>query len=373
MRVDASKCWYLPASILYMDSIKKIKTSISISSILSIALVIIGGWFLYQLRDIVGLVFVAIFLAAAIRPMIDWLYKKSLPRWLSMIIVYFAIFLIIIIVLGVLLPPITQQFNDIAGRFPEYYGQISERLVSIQRGNNNIDLSNFTNLITEISGKAGQGIFSVVSGIFGGVIYLIIVLVIIFYMSVEEDAIKKIVESVVPDKYGEDVTCLLYRIQNKLGQWLRSVMLLGGVIAILTFFILLPVMPKYALILALFAGLLEFIPYLGPFLSAIPAVFLAFSFSWFVVIYVIIAYIIIQQLENQLIVPQVMKRTVGLHPIISIIAMIIGAKIGGSILGASLLGATVGVLLSIPVAITIFEIVDYFSNRKKGRKECVIK
>ena len=146
-------------------------------------------------------------------------------------------------------------------------------------------------------------------------------------------------------------------------------MLLGGLIATLTFFILLPVMPKYALILALFAGLLEFIPYVGPSLSAIPAVFLPFSFgSWFVVIYVIIAYIIIQQFENQLIVPQVMKRTVGLHPIVSIVAMMVGAKIGGSILGSSVLGAAVGVLLSIPVAITIFEVIDYYADRKKGKK-----
>ncbi|MFH1565124.1 MAG: AI-2E family transporter [bacterium] len=356
-----------------MDSTQKIKISIATSSILSIALVVIGGWFLYQLRDIVGLVFVAIFLAAAIRPMIDWFARKKLPRWLAMVVVYLTIFLIITVVVGVLVPPISRQLNDIAGKFPEYYGQISERLLNIQKENANINLTDFTNLISDISGKAGKGLLSVLSGIFGGVVYLIIVLVIIFYMSVEEDAIKKIVESVIPDRYGEDVTCLLYKIQNKLGQWLRSVMLLGGVIAILTFFILLPVMPKYALILALFAGLLEFIPYVGPFLSAIPAIFLAFSLgSWFIVIYVIIAYIIIQQLENQLIVPQVMKRTVGLHPIVSIIAMMIGAKIGGSILGASLLGAAVGVLLSIPVAITIFEIIDYYADRKKGKRECSI-
>ncbi len=355
-----------------MDSTKKIKTYVSMSSILLIALVIIGGWFLYQLRDIVGLVFVAVFLAAAIRPMIDWFASKSLPRWLSMVIVYSAIFLIIVIVVGVLVPPISHQLNDIAGKFPEYYNQVSERLVNIQKDNSNINLTDFTNLISDISGKAGKGLFSVLSGIFGGVVYLIIVLVIIFYMSVEEDAIKKIVESVVPEKYGEEITCLLYRIQNKLGQWLRSAMLLGGIISILTFFILLPIMPRYALILALFAGLLEFIPYLGPFLSAIPAIFLAFSFSWFVVIYVIIAYIIIQQLENQLIVPQVMKRTVGLHPIVSIIAMMIGAKIGGSILGSSILGTAVGVLLSIPVAITIFEVIDYYADRKKGKKSCGI-
>lgn len=351
-----------------MDLSKKIKVSISTGAILSIALVVIGGWFLYQLRDIVGLVFVAIFLAAAIRPLIDWFAKKSFPRWLAMVIVYLAIFLIITVVMGVLAPPISRQLNDIARKFPQYYGQISERLAIIQKENSNINFNDFTNLITDISGTAGKGLFSVVSGIFGGVVYLIIVLVIIFYMSVEEDAIKKIVESVVPEKYGEEITCLLYKIQNKLGQWLRSAMLLGGIIATLTFFILLPVMPKYALILALFAGLLEFIPYVGPFLGAIPAVFLAFSFGfWFVVIYVIIAYIVIQQFENQLIVPQVMKRTVGLHPIVSIIAMMVGAKIGGSILGNSVLGAAVGVLLSIPVAITIFEVIDYYADRKKGK------
>lgn len=354
-----------------MDSFKTNRVDVASSSILTVALVIIGGWFLYQLRDIVGLVFVAIFLSAAIRPLIDWCAKKGLQRWLSMVIVYMTFVLIITIIIIVLVPPISHQFNDIATKFPQYYGQISEKVLSMQKENNSFNLTNFTNLIGDISGKAGKGLFSILSGIFGGVVYFIIVFVIIFYMSVEEDAIKKIVESIVPDKYSEEITELLYKIQNKLGYWLRTVMLLGGIIAVLTFFILLPVMTKYALILALFAGLLEFIPYLGPFLSAIPAIFLAFnSGSLFVVVYVIIAYIMIQQFENQLIVPQVMKRTVGLHPIVSIVAMMVGAKIGGSILGASLLGSAVGVLLSIPVAITIFEIIDYFVGKKRGKKEC---
>jgi predicted PurR-regulated permease PerM len=354
-----------------MDTSQKSKISISTGSIFKIALVIIVSWLLYETRDIVGLVFVSVFLAAAIRPLVDWFAKKKIPRWLSMLVIYVVMFLVITMIVGVLVPPISKQLNDLAGKFPEYYQQISERIVNIQRDNRDINLTDFSTLIGDISGKAGKGLFSVLSGIFGGVVYFIIVLVIIFYMSVEEDAIKKIVESVVPKKYGRDITCLLYKIQSKLGQWLRSMMLLGGIIAVLTFFILLPVLPRYALVLALFAGLVEFVPYLGPFIGAVPAIFLALTVGpLFIVIYVIVAYIIIQQVENQLIVPQVMKRTVGLHPVISIVALMVGAKIGGSILGASLLGAAVGVLLSIPVAITIFEVIDYLVDRKKGRRDC---
>lgn len=354
-----------------MDSSQKTKILISTGSIFKIALVIMVSWLLYETRDIVGLVFVAVFLAAAIRPLVDWFTKSRIPRWLSMLVIYVVMFLVVSVIVGVLVPPISKQLNDIAGKFPEYYQQISERVISIQRDNKDIDLTNFSSLIGDISGKAGKGLFSVLSGIFGGVVYFIVVLVIIFYMSVEEDAIKKIVASVVPEKHGKDITCLLYKIQNKLGQWLRSVMLLGGIIAILTFLFLLPVLPRYALVLALFAGLVEFVPYLGPFIGAVPAIFLAFSVGpLFTVIYVVIAYIIIQQVENQLIVPQVMKRTVGLHPVISIVAMMVGAKVGGSILGDSILGAAVGVLLSIPVAITLFEVVDFLMDRKKGRKDC---
>jgi predicted PurR-regulated permease PerM len=336
-------------------------------SIIKIALVIIGVLVLYLLRDIVGLVFVAVFFAAAITPLVDWLQRRKIPRPLAMIMIYAIMFLVISLIIGFLVPPISRQVNDIADKFPQYYHYVSEGFDKIKGSSDSI---NITNLIGEVSGKASSGLLSVLSSIFGGVVFFIVVLVIVFYMAVEEKAIEKIVESIVPDKHQADVTCLLYRIQDKLGQWLRNVLALGGIIAVLIFFILLPVMPRYALILALFAGLTEFIPYVGPFLGAIPAVFLALSIgSWFTVGYVIVAYTIVQQSENHFIVPRIMKRAVGLHPIVSIIAIMIGARLGQVLA----IGPVVGVLLAIPVATTIFEIVDYFADKKKGRQECGIK
>jgi predicted PurR-regulated permease PerM len=102
---------------------------------------------------------------------------------------------------------------------------------------------------------------------------------------------------------------------------------------------------KYALTLALVAALLEIIPYIGPILAAIPAVILGFAQSPFLALLVILLFVVIQQLENYIIVPQVMKKTVGLNPIVIIIVMLIGAKLAG----------VIGIILAVPVAAAVAE------------------
>ena len=130
------------------------------------------------------------------------------------------------------------------------------------------------------------------------------------------------------------------RMQKKLGLWLRGQLILCLVIFILTYIGLLILGVKYALIIAVIAGLTEFIPYLGPVLGAIPAVFIAFTQSPTLALFTAILYIIIQQIENNFLVPKIMQKAVGLNPIVSIVAIMIGFSVGG----------VVGALLSIPVA-----------------------
>jgi len=351
------------------------QNSITTWSVVKIILVIISALLIYVLRDIIGVILVAIFLATAITPLVDWFQKHKIPRPLAMVIIYITLLVFVSFVIGFLIAPISRQYNDIVNRFPGYYDQVIQSLEKIQGGSlggNGIEQS-INEWLGMVSGKAGSGLLSALSNLFGGIVFFVIVLVIVFYMAVEQNAIKKIVDSVVPKKYQEEVICLFYKIQSKLGHWLRSQLILGAIIAGLTFLFLLPVMPKYALVLALFAGMVEFIPYVGPFLGAVPAIFLAFNFgSWFMVIYVIVAYFIMQQAENHLIVPQVMKRAVGLNPIVSITAVMIGARLGAKFFGIGTFGAVLGVFLAIPTTIIILEIVDFYSDRKSGKKECKI-
>jgi predicted PurR-regulated permease PerM len=151
---------------------------------------------------------------------------------------------------------------------------------------------------------------------------------------------KKLVWSVVPIRHQPYIMQLINRMQKKIGMWLRGQLILSLIIFALTYIGLLILGVKYALVLALIAGLTEFIPYLGPLLAAIPAVFLAFTQSPMLAVFVAVLYYVIQLTENNILVPKIMQKAVGLNPIVSIAVLLIGFQLAG----------VVGAILSIPVA-----------------------
>ena len=207
--------------------------------------------------------------------------------------------------------------------------------------------------------KAVEGVFSTVSGIFGGIVSFFIVMVITFYMVVEENSMKKIVWSLAPPKNQAYIMQLINRMQRQVGYWLRGQLILMFIIGFLTWIGLLFLMPEYALALGLIAGITEFIPYLGPILGSVPAIFLAFTVSPFLAMLVLILYIIIQQVEGNILVPKIMQRAVGLNPIISMAVLMAGLKLGG----------IVGGLLSIPVATAISVMIKDWVKMRNRRDE----
>jgi predicted PurR-regulated permease PerM len=112
----------------------------------------------------------------------------------------------------------------------------------------------------------------------------------------------------------------------------------------------------YALILAIFAGVMEIVPYIGPIISAVPGVILGFLISPTTGFLALLVYLIAQQLENNLIVPQVMKKAVGLNPVTTIIALLVGLRLGG----------VMGSILAIPVATAISLAVNDFIEKRKA-------
>lgn len=176
-------------------------------------------------------------------------------------------------------------------------------------------------------------------------------------MVVEESAIKKLVWSIAPEKHQPYIMQLINRMQKKIGLWLRGQLILSLVIFILTYTGLSILGVEYALVLALIAGLTEFVPYIGPMLGAIPAVFLAFTQSPTLALFVAGLYYIIQLVENNILVPKIMQKAVGLNPIVSISVLLIGFKVAG----------VVGAILSIPVATAISVFVqDLFDSKAKA-------
>ncbi|MFH1427250.1 MAG: AI-2E family transporter [Patescibacteria group bacterium] len=318
--------------------------NISTLTILKIILIFLILYFLYIIRDILAILFISIVLASALDPWIDWLQKRKIPRGLGIILIYLVLFAVLSSVFYLIIPPIITQIKDLSVNFPAYFDRLFSgfSIVKDFTYEHGI-LDNIKNYLNNISsnleGAAGE-IFSTVTGIFGSIVSFFLVLVITFYMVVEEHAMKKIVWSVAPAKHQPYLIQLVTRMQKKIGLWLRGQLILSLIIFSMTLIGLKVLGVKYALTLALIAGLTEFVPYLGPILAAIPAIFLAFTQSGMLAIFVAALYYIIQMVENHIIVPKLMQKVVGLNPIIIIIVLLIGFKVAG----------VIGAVLSIPVA-----------------------
>jgi predicted PurR-regulated permease PerM len=208
-------------------------------------------------------------------------------------------------------------------------------------------------------GQTTAGVFNTVASVFGGFMSFVFMVVITFYMLLEENALKKFVKSITPSKYQPYLFQLLNRSQDRLRLWLRGQLILCIIIGFLAWLGLTIFGVKYSLVLGLWAGLTEFIPYLGPFLGAIPAVFIALTTGSFMKAILVVGwYIIIQQLENHLIVPKVMEKTVGLNPLVVIIIMLVGGKLAGM----------VGILLAVPLALVIKVFAEDFFALKESEE-----
>lgn len=309
-------------------------------------LVIICLYFAYLIRDILVLLFVSLIFSAAIDPWVDMLQRLRIPRAIGVMVIYILVAAIIAGAVLLIVPPIIKQFNDLSHDFPYYVEKLTVsyetvREYTVQHGLLDRIKESVGGLEQNLTRAAG-GIFSTVSGIFGGIVSFFLVLVITFYMVVEEDAMKKVVWSIAPPKDQTYVMQLINRMQRQVGYWMRGQLILMFLVGFFTWLGLLFIEPmrEYALVLGLIAGIFEFIPYLGPTLSSVPAVLLAFTISPFLALLVIVLYIIIQQVEGNILVPKIMQRAVGLNPIVSIAVLMAGLSLGG----------VVGGLLSIPVA-----------------------
>lgn len=347
---------------------KKIIFDVSYATFLKTILIGLLLVFLYLVRDLLLIMVVAIVIASSIDSWVDWLQKKRVPRWLSVLSIFTVLIGLIVLIFSMLIPPIVEQIQQLVGVLPQYFDIVIEQFGRLEGLVGEGVYENIKNVATSFGdefGNSAGGIIDTITGLFGGIFSAIIVIVLAFYFTVEEDSLKKFIKSLIPLKHRLYTDDLVSRIQIQIGRWLRGQLLLGLVVGVLYYIGLSLLGVKYALVIALLGGLLEIIPYIGPIMAAIPAIFIALAQSPYLALLVLALYIIVQQLENHLLVPKIMQRVIGLNPLITIIVILVGTKIAG-ILGG---------VLAVPIATAlqvfmkdIFESKDE-KDRNKLRKE----
>jgi len=295
-------------------------------------------WFLWQIKEIILVLFLAFILMSALRPSVEKLEKFRIPRIISILFIYFLFLFFLGAVGGAIFPPLILQTLRFWERLPEFFAKILPFLP--------LNFEFLTQQLTPVGGN----ILRITLGFFSNVFTLVTFLVLSFYLLLERSNLESAFKTLFGEESGEKVVKIIWKIEERLGAWIRGQVILMLVVGLAAFIGLTGLGVDYALPLALTAGIFEIIPIAGPILAGIPAVLVALVTSPVLALAVVALYFIIQQLENNLIVPTVMRKAVGLPPFITLLALMIGGKLAG-IFGAFLAVPTVVILQTILVEI----------------------
>jgi predicted PurR-regulated permease PerM len=335
---------------------KKERVSIDITyeSILRFFLVSFALFFLFYIRDVIFIILIATLLALIMEPAVDRMQKESkIPRLFGTSILFLSVFFVFGLVLYTIVPILAKEVGQLATNLPDYTNKLNIQFQYFSNNQQNLGMfsDNFQGVVDSASSSLASATASIISsalGIFGGIFSVILILVISFYLVIENNGIEKFVRASIPDELQPQFLRIVKKIESKMGKWFVGQLTLGLIVGILSFAGLYAIGVPYALALAMVAGIFELIPYIGPTLSAIPAILIALTVSPGVAALTIILYFFIQEFENHLIVPKVMEKSVGLHPVITIFAALIGGQLAG----------IPGIILAVPVATIISIIYD---------------
>lgn len=289
--------------------------------------------FLWLIKDLLFSLFIAFIIMSALKPIVTYLNKKKIPRTLAVIIVYLLFLGLFINGLSFIIPPLVKESAQLIVSIPIILESVSPQFTSIV---------NFEALGQYLPGITGQA-FNVAKNIFSNAIFIISTLFFCFYFLLDEGLIKNLLIRFFEEKKTQTVTNIFNRAERRMSSWFWGEVILMVIVGVLTYIGLTLIGVRYALALAVLAGLLEIVPNLGPTLAALPAVLIGFSQSMFTGLAALAVAFIVQQLENNFIVPLVMKKATGLKPIITLISLIVGGRIGG----------VLGVILAIPATLFI--------------------
>jgi predicted PurR-regulated permease PerM len=332
--------------------------------------------FLYFIRDIVLVILTAVVIASAVEPAIKFGKRYRLGRLPSVIIVYAIIASILATIFYFFLPLLIADINQFLSSLPQYVDslsvwnplsdsasvglgrakEIAEGLsLSMPTASSSFDASLFKNIARITSALSQGGILQAASIFFGGLLSFILIVVVSFYLAVQEDGVAKFLRIITPRRNETYVLDLWRRAQEKIGLWIQGQLVLALLVSVLIYLGLTLLGVRNALLFALLGAVFETIPLFGPILAAIPAIIVSFvdrGLSGGIV--TACMYVIIQQFENHLIYPLVVRKIIGVPPIIVVLAIVIGFKVAGFL----------GVILAVPLATVLVELLGDIEKRK---------
>ncbi len=341
------------------------KISISTGTMIRAVLVALGVYLFWFLRDLLMVILTSIIVASFVESTIPHFKKIRIGRVFG-VIIFYVVGLLIFAGLFYLFAPllITEVYNFatfLSSYIPDFnfldYFQSKEFAGAkdvVNKLSDNLSVASLLEISKSFINNLSSGFFQTLASAFGSIFNFVLIIVISFYLSVQEKGIENFLRIILPVSIEDYVVDLWERSQRKIAYWIKGQMFLGLLVAVLTYLVLSILGIQYALLLAIIAGIMELVPY-GVILALVPAA----SFSYISggvssALLVAGAYLIIHQFEVFLFTPLIVNRVVGLSPLVVILSVLIGFELAG----------IWGVVLAIPVAVIIMEIMNDLEKRK---------
>jgi len=331
---------------------------ISWETILKMAIAIFTFYLIYLIRDILIWVIFGLIISVLFNPAIDFLQKKRFPRALATILIYVMLFITLGFLIYSIAPIFVTEIQQFSQFFPEYFEKLSTPLRGLGiEAFENIDA--FTKTFEQGLTKASSNIFSAVGAIFGGILSAVTIFTIALFLSLEEKSVDRVIGVLSPKRYEAFALSLWARSQKKVSGWFGSRILCCLFVGLTTYLACYVLNIKYAVSFGLLSGVLNMIPIIGPVIVGVAVALVVVAISWTKAVFFLIAFIIIQQIEGNILSPVLTKKFIGLPPVLVLISLMVGAKLWGFM----------GALLAIPVAGILFEFFKDFLKKRKEEKE----
>jgi predicted PurR-regulated permease PerM len=333
---------------------------ISWKTIAKVFIAIFTFYVIYLARDIALWFFFGLAISILLEPAINFLRKMWIPKMVAIVLVYVSILGLLGIMIYLMAPIFIVELKQFSNYIPDFFEKINPILDQL-----GIDFAqSFSELTNSLLGsleQSSKGVMNAVIAFFGGLSSTVIILTIAFFLSLEDRGPERFLAFVSPRKYQEYVVSFFEKAQTKVAGWFGARIMACAFVGIGSFIVFYVFDIEYAFLLALFSGILNFIPYIGPLITAILLVVFVMvsSGSWFITLYVLLAIWAVQAIENNLLTPFLMKKMIDLPPVLVLISLLLGAKIFGFL----------GTIFIVPVAGIIFEVVKELLEKRRETLE----
>ncbi|MFA4827191.1 MAG: AI-2E family transporter [Candidatus Shapirobacteria bacterium] len=323
------------------------RVEISFKTIVSALLLLMGAFVLWKVKDMIFLIFICFIFMEALSPTVSKLEKHKLPRPLAIIIIYLLILGIIYFAFAGIIPILIDQTTGLINTLPTTLKNASILGFPLS----NVNWSSQLGFLQNLPSNLARLTISIASNLLS----TFVVFVITYYLLLERKNLSDYGQRLLGNSAKVKIQAILDQLELRLGSWVNAEIFLMTLVGLMSYIGYLLIGIQFAVPLAIVAGLLEIVPNIGPVISTGMAVLIGFTISPITGLLAVLVGIIVHQSENNIIVPNVMKSTVGLHPLITIVLIASGAKLAG----------IAGAVLAVPVYLTAEVIIKVLFAPKK--------